>query len=91
MNGCGPKWLPQWIKDNLLNCYFRVECDEHDRQYKVGGTEHSRLVYDKIFFFEMCEVANKFTGVGNYSRLAVALFFYWAVRLLGWTRFNYGK
>lgn len=48
-NGCGPKWVPRWIKKYVLNVYFETECNKHDSDYTVGGSEEDRLKADKDF------------------------------------------
>ena len=89
-NGCGPKWLPQWVKDGVgLNCYFKEECDLHDGDYAKGGSEIAKFVYDWRFLLSMKKKANTFKGFDKYARLVVAQCFYWWVRNAGCFSFNY--
>ena len=88
-NGCGPKWLPNFIKDWLFNWFFEASCDIHDMGYKVGGNERRRYVCDFKFWQAMKKDTLRFRGVPRLVRWSQALLFYSLVRMFGWTRFNY--
>lgn len=91
MNGtaCGPSWLPTPARKWLFGWFFEASCVKHDDGYRQGGSELRRWECDYKFFRAM--VKDSTTPVDKLTplKLGVAVGFYAAVALGGWTRFNY--
>lgn len=88
-NGCGPAWLPQWIKSLLFDWFFKASCNKHDEGYRAGGDEIRRFECDWKFWLAMREDTLRYRGIKRFVRWLQALVFFLFVRGLGWTRFNY--
>ena len=83
-NGCGPWWLP----DNFKGDYFKDACDIHDKDYEDGI---DREKSDKRFYFLMLErIKQEKDWKVRYARKAQARFFYYVVRVFGWTSHKKG-
>jgi hypothetical protein len=88
-NGCGPGWLPYWIKELLFNWFFEASCNVHDEGYREGGDETRRALCDYKFWLAMRRDTLRQRDIQRLLRWLQALVFYALVRLFGWTRFNY--
>ena len=88
-NGCGPSWMPRFIKDMLFNWHFEAACNKHDIDYSHGGDEVRRFECDYNFWLEMKRVSKKSKGLFRFIRYAVACIYYIAARLLGKFSFTY--
>lgn len=88
-NGCGPAWLPSWLKDMLFNWFFEASCNKHDEGYIKGGSEFRRWECDAKFFLAMVRDAVKVFPPLIPFALSEAVLFYLLVAIFGWTRFNY--
>lgn len=88
-NGCGPNWLPNWIKDVLFNWFFEASCNKHDAGYRQGGDEIRRFECDWKFWLAMKRDALRKKGISRLVRWIQALVFFLLVRTFGWMTFNY--
>ena len=88
-NGCGPEWLPQWIKSALFDWFHEASCDKHDEGYAEGGNEARRAECDRKFWEAMTRDSLRHNGLSRFVRLSQAVVFYGLVRALGWMQFNY--
>ena len=88
-NGCGPSWMPQWIKWLLFNWFFETQCDKHDRGYKQGGDEIRRFECDWKFGQAMKRDIKRLRWYLKPIAAFVGLNFYVMVRAFGWLQFNY--
>ena len=88
-NGCGPQWLPKWVKNALFDWFFEASCDKHDAGYAEGGDEARRKHCDVLFLAAMRRDTLKQRGINRLARWAQAYAFYFLVRLFGWMQFNY--
>ncbi len=88
-NGCGPKWLPIWIKVVMFNWFFEASCDKHDISYSKGGTEKMRREYDYKFWQAMKRDTLRFDGFERIARWQQALLYFFLVRAFGWYKFQY--
>ena len=88
-NGCGPGWLPRWVKSLLFDWFFEASCNRHDEGYTEGGDEVRRFECDWKFWLAMKRDTLRYKGLSRLIRWVFAVSFYYAVRLFGSTRFNY--
>ncbi|GAB3099649.1 hypothetical protein G8770_03500 [Aestuariicella hydrocarbonica] len=90
-NGCGPGWLPRWLKAMLFDWFFEASCNKHDEGYEQGGDEIRRFECDWKFFQAMRRDTLRFRGLARLIRWCQALFYFAMVRMFGWIQFNYTK
>lgn len=88
-NGCGPSWLPSFIKELLFNWFHEASCDKHDEGYEQGGDEVRRFECDWKFWLAMHRDTLRLKGVKRWLAWMHAVLFFAFVRLLGWVQFNY--
>ena len=88
-NGCGPAWMPEWLKHALFGWFHEASCNRHDEGYAIGGDEARRKSVDDGFYNAMKRDSLKLSGINRLFRLSQAVTLYAAVRLLGWMYFNY--
>lgn len=88
-NGCGPVWLPGWIKALLFNWFFEASCDKHDIGYAQGGDEVRRFECDWKFLHAMLRDTRRQKGYLKPLCYLLAWVFFALVRLFGWLQFNY--
>jgi len=88
-NGCGPAWLPSWIKALLFNWFFEARCNKHDTGYAQGGDEIRRFECDWKFLRAMFSDAKRQPCYLKPLYYAMAVLFFVLVRLFGWLQFNY--
>lgn len=88
-NGCGPAWMPRWIKSFLFDWFFEASCNKHDEGYVKGGDELYRFECDWKFWLAMKRDTLRHKGGRRLIRFTQAILFFLIVRLFGWTRFNY--
>jgi len=89
-NGCGPEWLPEWIKNLLFNWFHEASCDKHDEGYQKGGTEGYRAHCDWKFLDAMLRDSERYFWTRP-IRVAQAYVYYFMVRKFGSSSFNYRK
>lgn len=51
-NGCGPRWMPKWMKGKTP---FEDHCDLHDNAYNEGKTAEDKREADEQFLQDMLE------------------------------------
>ena len=88
-NGCGPSWMPRWIKSALFDWFFEASCARHDEGYEEGGTEARRKVCDDKFLEAMRMDTLRYRGAQRLLRWSQAYVFYAMVRVFGWMTFKY--
>mgnify|MGYP003636003026 FL=1 len=88
-NGCGPAWLPSWIKSLLFDWFFEASCDKHDIGYTKGGDEIRRFECDWKFWLAMKKDTLRYSGLKRLIRWVQAILYFTLVRLFGWKFFNY--
>ena len=88
-NGCGPAWLPRWIKSILFDWFFEASCDKHDAGYTQGGDEIRRFECDFKFWRAMKRDTLQYSGVRRLARWCQAVLYFAMVRLFGWLYFEY--
>jgi len=88
-NGCGPEWMPRFIKTALFDWFHEASCNKHDEGYINGGDKERRKHCDKKFLEAMKRDSMRKRGLQRAIRLTQAYAFYYAVRGYGWTAFNY--
>lgn len=88
-NGCGPDWMPRWMKRVLFDWFFLADCSVHDCCYMRGGDRVDRMRCDYDFWLAMREDTLQFKGPKRLVRWIQALIFYGLVRLFGWSCFKY--
>jgi len=88
-NGCGPEWVPSFLKVKLFNWFFEASCDKHDEGYIEGGNELRRWACDYKFFQAMLRDVKRLKIVHRPAAYVVASTFYLLVVAGGWTSFNY--
>ena len=90
-NACGPKWLPVKLPDFI----FTADCHRHDFAYwrgaRFGFKRLARLKADVQFFLAMLNDVEDCPAEDRYVYFRWAYRYFIAVRLLGWTAFNWGK
>jgi len=96
-NGCGPKWMPDWLKHfisvYLFGWLYEASCRRHDFGYARGGSEANRKKADLGYYRAMQRDAGRLANESSCKEMAalmVAWLYYRLVRLFGWTRFSYG-
>mgnify|MGYP003647906136 FL=1 len=88
-NGCGPAWLPRWIKSILFDWFFEASCDKHDVGYTQGGDEIRRFECDFKFWRAMKRDTLQYSGARRLARWCQAVVYFCLVRLFGWLYFDY--
>ncbi len=88
-NGCGPSWMPWWLKRLLFNWFFEAQCNRHDAGYEKGGDEVRRFECDWKFGQAMSRDIKRLKWFLRPVAIFVGLGFYGAVRAFGWLQFNY--
>jgi len=90
-NACGPKWLPVKLPDFL----FTANCHHHDFLYwrgeRFGFKRLARLKADVQFFLAMLNDVEACPAEDRYVYFRWAFRYFKAVRILGWTAFNWGR
>lgn len=86
---CGPGWLPTPVRKYLFGWFFEASCIKHDDGYREGGSEFRRWVCDYKFLRAMLRDIAKTDDWTAVPKLGVAVGFYTAVAVGGWTLFNY--
>jgi hypothetical protein len=90
-NGCGPSWLPRWLKSLLFDWFHEASCAKHDEGYEKGGAEADRLRCDQKFLEAMLiDTLAQPWWIRPYYGIQAYLF-YAIVRVFGWVQFNYEK
>ncbi len=89
MNGCGPSWVPQWLKQLLFNWFFEAQCNKHDAGYEEGGDEVRRFECDWQFGQAMKRDIKRLVWYLRPVAILVSILFYVMVRSFGWLQFNY--
>ena len=90
-NGCGPKWLPDWINKLLFGWFFEASCNKHDEGYAEGGGEARRRQCDKKFLEAMHKDALRHRGPKRLVMLVLSRLYYLGVRSFGWLSFKYTR
>lgn len=95
VNGCGAcSGFWRWFKPPHYN-FFKVQCNLHDREYDIGGTERDRHIADINLMYNMqYHVNNYFKDRKPFSRrwyIMLCKIYYYGVRIFGKKQFNYGK
>lgn len=90
-NGCGPSWMPKFIKALLFNWFFEASCNKHDIGYTLGGNEFRRWYCDYRFFVAMLHDVCRVRVQYKLLALVTAVSFYVTVMLFGWMQFNYKR
>lgn len=88
-NGCGPEWLPNWIKALFFNWFFEASCDKHDVGYGEGGDEVRRFECDWEFLQAMLRDSKRQEWYAKPPCYLLALIYFCLVRLTGWMFFRY--
>ena len=89
-NGCGPDWVPRWIKSALFDWFHEASCDKHDEGYSKGGDEARRKVCDKKFLEAMLrDTLRQPTIPSRKIAFVQAWAYYGLVRVFGKSSFNY--
>ena len=88
-NGCGPKWVPEFIKRLLFNWFFEASCNKHDIGYKLGGNEIRRFECDWKFWNAMKRDTLRYKGLKRLLCYIIAMLYYVIVRTTGWSTFQY--
>ena len=88
-NGCGPSWMPGWLKKILFNWFFEASCNKHDIGYTKGGGEIRRFECDWKFGQAMKRDIRRLAWYLKPVALFVGLAFYFMVRTFGWLQFDY--
>ena len=90
-NACGPKWLPISLPDFI----FTADCHRHDFSYwrgaRFGFKRLARLKADVQFFLAMLIDVEAAPAEDRYVYFRWAYRYFIAVRVLGWTAFNWRK
>ena len=87
LNGCGPE---DW-RGTRPKFFFTADCNEHDWNYIVGGTEADRFKADAGFYKAMLSDVRMLAWWRRpWARLLAALFYH-GVRRLGASSFRYGE
>ncbi len=90
-NGLGPEWFPAGLRAALTawasRRYSNLAWEEHDQSYGAGYP--ARWVCDRGFLRAMLSRMESATVRGIFALTVIAFLFWAAVRLLGWTRYNY--
>ena len=88
-NGCGPSWMPLFLKRLLFNWFFETQCDHHDAGYDEGGDEVRRFECDWKFGQAMWSDIKRLKWFLRPVAVFVGVCFYILVRTFGWLQFNY--
>ncbi|MAD43583.1 MAG: hypothetical protein CMH98_01140 [Oceanospirillaceae bacterium] len=88
-NGCGPSWMPRWLKTALFDWFFEASCNRHDQGYEKGGDEIRRFECDWKFWRAMKRDIKRLAWYLRPVAVFVGLAFYLMVRAFGWLQFNY--
>ncbi len=88
-NGCGPAWMPLWLKQMLFNWFFEASCNKHDHGYGQGGNEVRRFECDWKFALAMHRDMKRLSWHLKPLACLTGLLFYLLVRNLGWLQFRY--
>ena len=88
-NGCGPTWLPIWIKELLFNWFFEASCNKHDDGYEKGGDEIRRFECDWKFLQAMRRDIKRIKWYWRPLATIIAYTFFILVRAFGWRYFQY--
>jgi len=89
-NKCGPKFLG--LYKLIPNLVFGSTCRHHDFNYDVGGNEWDRTKADFIFAKELAIASwEKGAWYSKLFHIQMAPIYFVAVRLIGFTGFEYGK
>lgn len=87
---CGGFW--RWFKPPHHN-FFKNECNVHDSLYNIGGNSIDRLVADLILLNNMIKKVSlyfyKRKPISRYWYYLLCISYYIAVRIVGFTLFNY--
>jgi len=86
---CGPEWMPTLVRLALFGWFFEASCLKHDAGYRQGGSELRRWECDYKFFRAMVRDATSPVSALTPLKLGVAVGFYVAVAVGGWSSFNY--
>lgn len=90
-NGCGPAWLPKWLKKLLFGWFFEASCKRHDFAYSRGGDEADRHEADQGFLNAMLRDVKKLKWYLQVPAYIEAWCFYGLVRVFGSWSFTYGE
>ena len=95
-NGVGPAWAPAPVRAALtrLAALFFEEAswERHDRGYGRGGSEADRARFDRLFLAAMLRDASLLKTVPRMFGASLLAWIFWtAVRMGGWTAFNYRR
>ena len=74
-NGCGPTWMPSWVKKILFAWMFHAQCGHHDWGYLVGGSELRRLECDLKFGKAMLKDVLRAFAFSTVGLVTAPLFF----------------
>ena len=88
-NGCGPEWLPRFLKRWLFDWFFEASCNYHDEGYDKGGNEPRRWECDFKFFLAMLRDTKRVRWYFMLPAFSMAISYYLIVLLTGWIQFNY--
>jgi hypothetical protein len=88
-NGCGPAWMPNWVKWLLFNWFFEAQCNKHDHGYEKGGGEVKRFECDWKLGLAMRQDIKRLNWYLKPVAIVVGVTFYLIVRLTGWFQYNY--
>lgn len=86
---CGPNWLPAPARKLMFGWFFEASCIKHDDGYREGGSEFRRWECDYKFFRAMLRDTFRTKSWSLVPKFGLAVGFYAAVALGGWTSFNY--
>ncbi len=94
-NGCGAcEGFWKFFKPPHHN-FFEKECNRHDEFYNIGGDFLDRFFADWILLKDMIDrVLQYFKGRKFISKvwfLIICIFYFIALRFLGWLNFKYKK
>lgn len=90
-NGCGcQKGALRWFRPPYAK-FFYVPCCMHDDEYDRGGGLQERKEADRNLFYNCFKLIekNRFSPEKTLWVAAIALCYYWSVRLLGGNYFKY--
>lgn len=90
-NGCGPAWLPKWLKKLLFGWFFEASCKRHDFAYSRGGDEADRHEADYGFMRAMLDDVARLPWYLQLPAYIEAWCFFVIVRVFGSLAFDYGE
>ena len=95
VNGCGAcSGFLKWFKPPHSK-FFKVQCNQHDKAYNLGGIKIDRKIADLILLKNMRIAVNEyFHNRKTFSRiwfLFLCKLYYLGVRIFGASSFNYFK